>query len=73
MRSKTLGVTRTALNGALESHEPTSATNQKRYWREPLANNVSVPDIGMSELVDSEDVKDMNIEQRSICDRENGT
>ena len=70
MRSKTLGVTRTAPNGALESHEPTSATNQKRYWREPLSDNGSVPDIGMSELVDSDDVKDMNIAQSSICDSE---
>ena len=62
-RSKTLGATRTAPSGALESHEPTSARNQKRYWREPLADNVSVLDIGMSELVDSDDVKDMSIEQ----------
>ena len=50
-----------------------SARAQRRYWHYPLADNVIVLDIGMSELVDSEDVKDMNIEQRSICDRENGT
>ena len=62
-RSKTLGATRTAFCGALERHEPTSARNQKRYWRDPLADNVSVLDIGMSELVDSDDVKDMSIEQ----------
>ena len=61
---------RTAPSGALESHESTSARNQKRYWREPLADNVSVLDIGMSELVDSDDVKDMSIEQSSICDSE---
>ena len=67
---KTLGATRTAPSGALESHEPTPARNQKRYWREPLADNVSVLDIGMSELVDSDDVKDMSIEQRSKCDGE---
>ena len=30
-RSKTLGATRTAPSGALESHEPTSARNQKHY------------------------------------------
>ena len=54
----------------MESHEPTSARNQKRYWLEPLADNVSVLDIGMSELVDSDDVKDMRIEQSSICDSE---
>ena len=52
----------------LWTHEPTSARNQKRYWREPLADNVSELDIGMSELVDSGDVKDMSIEQSSICD-----
>ena len=60
---ETLGVTRTPPSGSSESHEPTSARNQKRYWREPLADNVSVLDIGMSELVDSDDVKDMRIEQ----------
>ena len=52
----------------MESHEPTSARNQKRYWREPLADNVSVLDTRMSELVDSDDVKDISIEQSSICD-----
>ena len=31
---------------------------------------MSVLDIGMSDLVDSDDVKDMSIEQRSICDSE---
>ena len=35
--SKTLGATRTTPSGSLESHELTSARNQKRYWREPLA------------------------------------
>ena len=44
-RSKTLGATRTAPSRALESHELTSARNQKRYRREPLAENVSVLDI----------------------------
>ena len=57
-------------SGALESHELTSAKNQKRYWCEPLSDNVSVLDIEMSELVDSDDVKDMRIEKSSICDRE---
>ena len=69
-RSKTLSATRTAPSGDLENHEPTSARNQKRYWRESLAENVSVLNIGMSELVDSEDVKDMSIEQSSICNSE---
>ena len=62
--------TRTAPTGALESHEPTSARNQKRNWRELLAENVSVLDIGMSELVDSYDVKDMSMEQSSLFDSE---
>ena len=37
---------------ALESHEPTFAKKQKRYWREPLTESVSVLDIGVSELLD---------------------
>ena len=32
-----------------------------------MADNVSVLDIGMSELVDYDDVKDMSMEQSSIC------
>ena len=56
-RSKTLSATGTAPSGALESHEPTSARNQKLYEGEPLDENVSVLDIGISELVDSDDVK----------------
>ena len=39
---------RTASSGALENNETISARNQKRDWREPLAENVSVLDIGMS-------------------------
>ena len=54
----------------MESHEPTSARNQKRHWSEPLSDNVSVLDMGMSELVNSDDVEDMGIEQSSICDSE---
>ena len=69
-RSKTSGCTRTSPNGALESHIPTSARNQKRYWRDPLAENASVADIGMSELVDLDDVKDISKDQSSICDNE---
>ena len=49
----------------MESHEPTSARKQKRYWREPLTESVSVLDIGMSELVESDDVKDISREQGS--------
>ena len=59
-RSKTLVATRTATSGALGSHEPTSAGNQKRYRREPLADNFSVIDIGMSKVVDFDDVNDMS-------------
>ena len=64
-RSKTLGTTRIAPSGALKSHEPTSDRKQKRYWREPLPDNASVLDIGMSELVVSDDVKYMSIEKAS--------
>ena len=67
---KNIRATSTAPSGALESHEPTSARNQKRHWSEPLSDNVSVSDIVMSELVDSDDVEDMSIEPSSICDRE---
>ena len=63
-RSRTLGATCTAPSRALESFELTSARNQKSYWREPLAENDSVLDVGMSELVDSDDVKDMSIEKK---------
>ena len=45
-RSKTLGATHTVPSGALESHEPTSARKQKRYWRKPLTDSVSVLGIG---------------------------
>ena len=51
-RSKTLGATRIVSDEALESHEPTFAKKQKRYWREPLTESVSVLDIGVSELLD---------------------
>ena len=44
-RSKTLGATRNVPSGALESHEPTFARQQKRYWREPLTEDVNVLDI----------------------------
>ena len=57
-RSKTLGATRTVPSGVLESHEPTSARNQNHYWRESLTDNFSVLDIGMSELVYSDNVKE---------------
>ena len=60
-----MGATRTAPSGDLESHESTPARKQKRYWREPLPDNVSVLDIGMSELVVSDDVKYMSIEKAS--------
>ena len=51
-RSKTLGATRIVSDEALESHEPTFAKKQKRYWREPLTESASVLDIGVSELLD---------------------
>ena len=52
-RSKTLGATRNVPRNVLESHEPTFARQQKRYWRGSLTKPVSVLDIGMSELIDS--------------------
>ena len=51
-RSKALGATRIVSDEALESHELTFAKKQKRYWREPLTESVSVLDIGVSELLD---------------------
>ena len=53
-RSKTLDATRSVASEALESHEPTFDRQQKCYWREPLTESVSLLDIGMSELVDSD-------------------
>ena len=35
-----------------------------------MDDNISVQDIGMSELVYSDDAKDMSIEKSSICDSE---
>ena len=35
-RSKTLGATRNVSSESLESHEPTFARQQKRYWCDPL-------------------------------------
>ena len=63
-RSKTLGATRNVFSEALEIHEPTFARQQKRYWREPLTEDVNVLDIGMSELFNS-NVDDINIERSS--------
>ena len=63
-RSKTLGATRNVPSEALDSHEPTFARQQKRYWREPLTEDVNVLDIGMSELSNS-NVDDINIERSS--------
>ena len=60
LKVEKLGSTRTGPSRALESHEPTSSRNQKRYWCEPLADSVSVLYIGMPELVDCDDVKDMS-------------
>ena len=49
-RSKTLDATRTVPSGALKIYESTYARKQKRYWRKPLTDSVSVLDISMSEL-----------------------
>uniref|UniRef100_A0AAV1T3C0 Uncharacterized protein n=1 Tax=Peronospora matthiolae TaxID=2874970 RepID=A0AAV1T3C0_9STRA len=63
-RSKTLGATRNVPSEALESHESTFARQQKRYWREPLTEDVNVLDIGQSELSNS-NVTNMSIEPSS--------
>ena len=52
--SKTLGATRDVFMEALESNETTFARQKKRYWRELLTESVSVLDIGMSALIDSD-------------------
>ena len=68
-RSKTLGATRSAPGGALESHEPTSARKQKRFWREHRTETVNVLDIGVSEVVDTRGVilSGAHSEERSQC------
>ena len=57
-------IKRNAPSEDLENREPTSARNKKHYWCKPLADNVSMLDIEMSELVDSDDVKDMSGEKK---------
>ncbi|POM69898.1 Reverse transcriptase, partial [Phytophthora palmivora] len=52
-KSKTLGATHFSPDGALASHEPTSARTQKRYWREHWTEKVSLLDVGVSELVNA--------------------
>ena len=39
---KTLGATRNVPSEDLESHEPTFATQEMHYWREPLTEDVNV-------------------------------
>ena len=65
-RSKTLDATSPVPKKASKSHEPTSARKQKRFWREKRTESVSVLDIGMSELVDSDDVQNISREPRSL-------
>ena len=64
-RSKTLGATRNVPSEALERNKPTFARQQKHYWREPLTEDVTVLDIGMSELTNS-NVENMNSERSSL-------
>ena len=65
-RSKTVGETRHVPSGAFANHEPTTASKQKRYWRDPLTESVSVLNINMSELVDSDDFNNISCEIRSL-------
>ena len=48
----------------------TPTRNQKSYWREPLDDPASVLDIGMSELVEFDDIKDTSILQGSLLESE---
>ena len=57
LQVKALGTTRNVPSEDLESNEPIVARQQKRYCLEPLTESISVLDIGMSELLDS-DVND---------------
>ncbi|GMF57285.1 unnamed protein product [Phytophthora fragariaefolia] len=68
-RSKTLGTTHFSPSGALASHEPTSARKQKRFWREHWTETVSVLDIGMPEMMNTESVMDKSPEQSSWAKR----
>ncbi|POM71719.1 Reverse transcriptase, partial [Phytophthora palmivora] len=52
-KSKTLGATHFSPDGALASHEPTSARTQKRYCLEHWTESVSLLDVGVSELVNA--------------------
>ncbi|CAH0522642.1 unnamed protein product [Peronospora belbahrii] len=57
-RSKTLGAARNAPGGSLESHEPTSARNQKRFWRDYWTELINMLDVGISDFVDTVSVED---------------
>ncbi|CAH0519613.1 unnamed protein product [Peronospora belbahrii] len=57
-RSKNLGATRNAPCGALESHEPTSARKQERFWRGYWTESVNMLDVGISDFVDTVSVED---------------
>nr|CCA27706.1 reverse transcriptase putative [Albugo laibachii Nc14] len=63
--TSTLGATRNVPCRALESHEPTSARKQKRYWCGQLTEVVSLLDIGMSELITYEDVSNIGPQKNS--------
>lgn len=66
--SKNIGATRIVTSGALESHEFTSARKQKLYWRKSLYELVSVLDIGMSDLIEFNDVKNIDHEPSLVND-----
>ncbi|CAH0518847.1 unnamed protein product [Peronospora belbahrii] len=57
-RSKTLGETRNASGGALESHEPTSARKQKLFWRGYCTESVNMLDVKISDFVDTVSFED---------------
>ncbi|CAH0480088.1 unnamed protein product [Peronospora belbahrii] len=53
-----LGSTRNAPGGALESHEPTSARKQKRFWRGYWTKSANMLDVELSESVDTVSIAD---------------
>ncbi|GMF22950.1 unnamed protein product [Phytophthora fragariaefolia] len=53
-RLKTLGTMHFSPSGALTSHEHTSARKQKGFWLEHWTETVNVLDIGISEMMDTE-------------------
>ena len=54
MRTTHSGALASHETGAFASHKPTSAVQQKRYWREHEPDSVNGLDIGVSEIIDTD-------------------